>query len=358
MSIQESQLVNLRGFGYTDVEARFLYLVATHSGYFTVRQFLDFARAKSGKRNARLVEKLFALGHVSAQRYRRRSLVYHLHSRPIYDAIGKSELRNRRGHELGYIKARLLALDYILAHPEDDYFETAETKREYFIRRFKTLENLFLPTKEHGRGITFADRFPLCISYPPPEFMPVVTFTYIDSKHKSLEAFIAHLRTYRPLFRQLPAFQFLYISTAAGQHKEAAELFALFTERKGLADLTRYFDLQTKWDNKQYGLLTEPDVIFMSEGRKRFTGDSIGTLYYLWNRNQLPKDLHMDPGSTPLLTQKILFRAITVPGDEAIFGDSTRRWSDGWQIRGTSRAGSPRRSPATPTQSLQRTADT
>src|ERR1041385_1861149 len=118
MSIQESQSAPLRAFGYTEVEARFLYLVATHSGYFTVQQFLEFAKAKSGKRNARLVQKLFALGHVSAQRYRRRSFVYHLHSRPIYDAIGKGELRNRRGHEVGHIKARLLALDYILAYPD------------------------------------------------------------------------------------------------------------------------------------------------------------------------------------------------------------------------------------------------
>src|SRR5216683_1242203 len=55
------QLAKLLIFGYTDAEARFLYLVATHSGYFTVRQFLDFAQAKSGKRNARLVEKLFSL---------------------------------------------------------------------------------------------------------------------------------------------------------------------------------------------------------------------------------------------------------------------------------------------------------
>src|SRR6266852_1361733 len=143
MSIHESQLANLRVFGYTEVEARFLYLVATHSGYFTVCQFLDFARARSGKRNARLVQKLFGLGHVSAQRYRRRSMVYHLHSRPLYDAIGKGYLRNRRGHELDYIKARLLALDYILAHPDDDYFETAEAKRQYFIRRFQVPESLF-----------------------------------------------------------------------------------------------------------------------------------------------------------------------------------------------------------------------
>jgi hypothetical protein len=106
------------------------------------------------------------------------------------------------------------------------------------------------------------------------------------------------LRTYRPLFRQLPDFQFLYISTASDQQKDAAVLFALFTEGKGLADLTRYFDLQTKSDNKQYGLLSEQDVIFMSEGRKRFAGDSIGALYYLWKRNQLPKDLQVDPAST------------------------------------------------------------
>src|SRR5438132_13562346 len=117
MNIAEDQLVKLRNFGYTEVEARFLYLVATHSGYFTVRQFLDFAKAKSGKRNARLVEKLFSLGHASAQRYTRRSLVYHLCSRQLYSAIGKDYLRNRREQELAHIQTRLLALDFHLRPP-------------------------------------------------------------------------------------------------------------------------------------------------------------------------------------------------------------------------------------------------
>jgi hypothetical protein len=358
MTIHESQLANLRAFGYTDVEARFLCLVATHSGYFTVHQFLDFAHAKSGKRNARLVEKLFGLGHVSAQRYRRRSMVYHLHSRPLYDAIGKGDLRNRRGHELGYIKARLVALDYILAHLEDDYFETAEAKRQYFMRRFNVPESLFLPSKEHVKGITFADRFPLCVAYPSPDYMPVVTFTYLDPEHRNLDAYIAHLRTYRPLFRQLPGFQFLYISTAAGLQKEAAELFSIFVKGKGLRELTRYFDLQTKWDKEQYRLITEQDAIFLSEARKRYTGESIGTLYYLWKRDLLPKDIQIEAAPASLPAQKILFRAMTVPSHEAIFGDSTRRWGDGWQIRGCSGAASPRRSLSRPTESLQRTADT
>ena len=152
MSIYESQLANLSAFGYTEAEARFLYLVAAHSGYFTVRQFLDFCHARSGKRNARFVEKLFALGHASAQRYTRRSLVYHLRSRQIYEAIGKAHLRNRREHELDYIKTRLLALDFILANPEDRYFETAEEKRRYLIERFKLSESLFLAIQRAWQG--------------------------------------------------------------------------------------------------------------------------------------------------------------------------------------------------------------
>ena len=358
MTIHKAQLSNLRAFGYTDVEASFLYLVATHSGYFTVRQFLDFAHARSGKRNARLIQKLFGLGHASAQRYCRRNMLYHLHSRPIYDAIGKCDLRNRRGHELGYIKARLLALDYILAHPEDDYFETAQAKRLYFLQRFNVSESLFLPSNEHGKGITFADRFPLCIANPSPDFMPVVTFTYIHPEHRNLDAYVAHLRTYRPLFWQLPRFQFLYISTAAGLHKEATELFSLFVEGKGLSDLTRYFDLQTKWVNEQYGRLTEQDMIFLSEARKRYTGDSMSTLYYLWKRNQLPKEIQTEVAAKSFSAEKILFRAITVQGQETIFGDSTKRWGDGWQIRGLEGSSSPRWSPSSPTQDLQRTTDT
>jgi hypothetical protein len=353
MTLRDDQLAGLRDFGYTEVEARFLYLVATHFGYFTVRQFLDFAKAKSGKRNARLVEKLFSLGHVSAQRYTRRSLVYQLRSRQIYAAIGKDYLRNRREHELAHIKTRLLALDFILANPEDRYFETAEEKRRYFIERFKLEESLFSPTKRHGNGISFSDRFPLCVAYPSPDYMPVVTFTYVDSEHRNLDAYLAHLRTYRPLFRRLPSFQFLYVSTAAGLHSEASQLFSLVVEGNSLSDLTRYFELQTKWDKEQYRLLTESDLIFLSEARKRFTGQSVGSLYFLWKRNQLPNDLHAGATLTPVPKQKILFRAITMPGHEAIFGDSRKNWGDGWQIRGCSGAAPRGKSLSRPTESLQ-----
>ena len=357
MSIHESQLANLRAFGYTQAEARFLRLVAVHSAYFTVRQFLDFAHARSGKRNARFVGKLFALGHASAQRYMRRSLVYHLRSRQLYEAIGKAHLRNRREHEVDYIKTRLLALDFILANPDDGYFETAEEKRRYLIERFKVSESLFSPSNEHGKGVTFSEGFPFCVAYPSPDYMPVVTFTYVDPGHRNLDRYIAHLRTYWPLLRQLPSFQFIYVSTAAGLQNEAAELFSFLVEAKGLSDLARYFDVQTKWDNRKYGLLTEDDLIFRHQAGKRFNGEIFDTLFRLWRRNQLPNDLRAESATTRTNAQKVFFRAVTVPGQEAVFGDTRKRWGDGSQMRGTSGAARVPESPTRPPEALQRTAD-
>ncbi len=187
--------------------------------------------------------------------------------------------------------------------------------------------------------------------------MPVVTFTYVDPEHRNLDAYIAHLRTYRPLFRQLPGFQFLYVSTPTRLQKEAAELFSLLVEGKGLSDLKRYFDLETKWEREQYRLVTEQDATFLSETRMRYKGESINTLYYLWRRNRLPKDFQTEAAPAPVPMQKILFRAITVPGHEAIFGGSTKNWGDGWQIRGCSGAGSRPKSPSKLTQTLQKTAN-
>jgi len=40
MNIPQRQIEALTAFGYTVSEARFLYMVAMHSGYFTARQFL------------------------------------------------------------------------------------------------------------------------------------------------------------------------------------------------------------------------------------------------------------------------------------------------------------------------------
>ncbi|MGA7225631.1 MAG: hypothetical protein WBX16_22425 [Candidatus Acidiferrales bacterium] len=332
MHIPESQLAKLRAFGYTEVEARFLHIAAAHSGYFTVGQFLSFAEARYGKRNARFVEKLLTLGHASVQRYRRNGRVYHVDCREVYAAIGKDYLRCRRKHELRYIRTRLLGLDFILAHPEENYFETAEAKRRYFIEGCKIDPELFSTTDGSKHAITFADGFPLCIAYPAPEYDPVVTFTYIDPGHRSIDPYIAYLRRYRPLFRQLRGLQLFYVATKLGRHQEAGVLFSMLAQGEGLADFVRMFDVQKRWDNKQYHAVTDAELIFRNQAHKRFQGQAFETLRRLWWRNQLPNDFQ--PREEPFVPkQKILFRSMEAPGQEGIFGDTPKRWGDNSQVQ-------------------------
>src|SRR5229473_1191175 len=63
MNIAPAHLEALQALGYTEVESRFLYLVATHSGYFTARQFLSFTGAHWGKRTTTFWNKLQSRGH-------------------------------------------------------------------------------------------------------------------------------------------------------------------------------------------------------------------------------------------------------------------------------------------------------
>jgi hypothetical protein len=84
-------------FGYTEEESRFLYLVATHSGYFTCQQFLRFIHGRPGKRSLTFVRKLVEQGHASARPFLRNGKVYHLFARNLYEAIGKQDEPQGKG---------------------------------------------------------------------------------------------------------------------------------------------------------------------------------------------------------------------------------------------------------------------
>jgi hypothetical protein len=78
---------------YPDLASRFLYLVATHSGYFTCQQFVRFIQGKPGKRSLSFVRKLLEKDHAAARPCLRNGKVYHLFARNLYEAIGKDNVR-------------------------------------------------------------------------------------------------------------------------------------------------------------------------------------------------------------------------------------------------------------------------
>ena len=150
MTIPRHQIEALKAFGYTEDEAQFLYLVATHSGYFLARQFLNFVGAKRGYRTHSLTQKLITQGHATMREYRRNGCIYHLYSRKLYAQIGRENLRNRRRHRLEAIKTRLLSLDFILANQGYQYLESEPEKVAYFTEELRIPEAVPSGEALHG----------------------------------------------------------------------------------------------------------------------------------------------------------------------------------------------------------------
>src|SRR5207247_9197607 len=109
MNIPESSLANLCYLSYTEDEARFLYVVATHSGYFTIRQFLHFTRTKSGDKGMAFSQKLLRKGHATARSFLPNGRVYHVFSRIVSRARAREHLRNRHTPSPNHIRSRLVA---------------------------------------------------------------------------------------------------------------------------------------------------------------------------------------------------------------------------------------------------------
>ena len=107
MNIAPSHIEALQAFGYTEQEARFLYIVATYSGYFVARQFLAFTGSHWGKRTTTFWSKLATRRHARTESFPMSGVVHHLFSRRLYRQIEKENLRNRRTHEIDFMKCRI-----------------------------------------------------------------------------------------------------------------------------------------------------------------------------------------------------------------------------------------------------------
>ena len=179
--IRTEYLEALGDLGYSQQECRFLYLAATHSGYFTLRQFLDFTGTAKGWNVHQFTSKSIRLGHVRAATCGYRTSLFNLYSRKVYGALDRDNLRNRRRLSNELIRTRLLILDFVLVHPDLEYLETEAEKVTYF--RELGVPEALIPGRVY-KGIDpnsttqrcFVDRFPVFFSAesdcPPGELIP------------------------------------------------------------------------------------------------------------------------------------------------------------------------------------------
>jgi|SRR5271167_1141117 len=292
MNIPPAHIERIQELGYTESEARFLYIVAVFSGYFTLGQFRAFTGSSYGKRPTSFAQKLITQGHATARAHLRGGSIFHLFSRTVYSQMDKDNLRNRKRHSFDFMRSRLVLLDFILANQDLTYFETEQDKVSFFCSQLGISQDC-LPAKIY-EGSTpnlqtiryFVDKFPLFIVPPFPGTSAVVTFSYVDSGLERPSNFASHLSVYQPLFRQLNSFRFLYIAAKEAYFRGAVERFRSFVKRPLESDasneILRYFQIRKKWDNHEYIIPVTADLEFLRYARERFQGEKIENLYRSW----------------------------------------------------------------------------
>ena len=330
MNIAPEYVAALQGYGYTRTEAEFLYLVATHSGYFTQRQFLRFARVETGGAVSRFTEKLLRLRHGRSTRYGDHTFIYNLHSCQIYANVDKDNLRNRRRLSNDLIRTRLLILDFVLGHLEHQYLETEPDKVAYFHRKLRVPVPV-LPGRTY-KGIKsnsntkrhFVDRFPIFIPCGSESlFLPLApTFVYCDSAAPGLLRYIGHLRKYEHLLNQLPSFNFVYAAATDAKFKRAGKFFArLFTSQNSpdTEGLIRYFKIRQLWEDHKTSALTRPDRQLLRDGDKRFDSQVFEDAYRQWAAAKLSRNELTDVLLRARAQERRLFSTCVLPDDYDIF---------------------------------------
>ncbi|MCC6589072.1 MAG: hypothetical protein IT168_20410 [Bryobacterales bacterium] len=289
------RIANVAKLGYGEPEARFLTLVALHGGYFVRREFDGHLGVKRGKRTEALVEKLLDRGHARRQVYEHNRQVFHLHFRPLYAAVGDENSRNRRDHQPQAVKARLMGLDFVLAHPECRYYAT-EVERVGLFTGGYGIARESLPAKLFGRSEAstsarryFVERFPLFVRPGKDD----ATFCYIDSGYETCSPFVTFLRSYAALFEALPSFELVYAGTTDARFGDAEAIFRRVLGKgrpwlPQLGDVDRlvaHFHDRALFEKRETAGFDRQRLDRLRDDFDSFSGDYFAELFESWKQH-------------------------------------------------------------------------
>jgi hypothetical protein len=294
----EARQTALESLGYTGREARFLCLAALHGGCFLRRQYDRFLGHVGCGAAGRLIEKALAQGHARAYTYRYNTNIYHLYTRPFYEALGQGDNRNRRKRQALTIKNNLMGLDFVLAHPNPRYLATEQEKLAYFDGL--AIPRPALPAKVYrspdSGGETdryFVEKYPLFLAGAAQGSAPVVTFCFVDEGLATLSRFETFLAQYGPLFSKLTSFAVIYVAADPVHFKPAQHAFERFLLR-GLSatntipldpDVQRlldYFAAREQFETHRLDGFDRAKLSRLRKDREAFSAAEYDALYERW----------------------------------------------------------------------------
>jgi hypothetical protein len=221
----------------------------------------------------------------------------------------------------------LVALDFVLAHPQHSYLETEAEKVGFFEKEFSVGREA-LPVKLYrarkSAEVTpryFVDRFPIFLNRGSAT--PVLTFTYVDSGAVTLDGFATHLRAYLGLFQALRRFEFLYIAPTTRLFRTAESEFhhVLYgrREQSKCVSLLEYFRVRKAWDAKER--VASVEVVLLKEAQARYAGRNFEELYERWRKGSAEDSDVMRVAEHPFEAARGAFRALVCGSSLRIFTD-------------------------------------
>ncbi|MBI1355775.1 MAG: hypothetical protein GC160_15655 [Acidobacteria bacterium] len=290
------RISDLQSLGYSEQDAAFLSLAAVHSGYFLRRQYEAFISAPRGRPADRFLRCAVDARHARSIEYANRTEVFHLFARQVYRAIGDEDNRNRRPRPNFSIKAKLMALDFVLANRDRRFLGTESEKVQHFCGDLGLDESL-LPGKTYSSrrspGQTrryFVEKYPIFVA--PAEggdSSPITSFCYVDEGVLSTSGFTSFLNRYRRLLVALRRFRLVYVAAEYRHFRSAQRAFDRFAEsltrpesRLPRGAMGDYFVLRRLFETRQYDKLDKAKLDRLRDLSARFGRPKTEAAFQEW----------------------------------------------------------------------------
>ena len=309
MSSSDEKLWAFGSWRYTESEKRFLYLIATQSGYFFHKHYADFLGIAPNKRTSALIEKAHRYGHVMQREYEHGHYkLYHLFSRRVYERLGQDNSSLRKPGSLNLATTRLMVTSFIVAHPNEAYFDSETAKVEHFTQKLRISLQALPQKKFRSRAnqelVTryFVEKYPIFIE-KPSEPSSAVVFTYFEDSIPSLEGFRSHLNSYKPLLLGLNGnYRMIYAARSDTNFSKAESCFrATLCHEFNPRQLLHYFQVRKQADEKQFQRMTHADLVDWQRGLRRFAGQFYEDAFQQWKQTQVlprkPENSNLNSGN-------------------------------------------------------------
>jgi hypothetical protein len=261
-----------RAFEYTAREFGFIRLAALQSGYFTRRHFNLYVGRECGAIGQQFIDRALRLGHIRVLTGFGRQHLCHVHARGIYARLGDPANRNRREHGPETIRLRLMALDYVLDRPHENWLLGTEACREA-LNIGGTREREGFPADRHP--ISVADEGSL-------------EFGFVDPGFGGFSQWERYLDAHRSFLRTRKARSMTYASCEASRFVNAEKVYRRMVGESSAgggidrARLQGYFAARRLVEDRRFENFDKLGLDRLREDQRAYAGDEFEALYRRW----------------------------------------------------------------------------